>query len=263
MPRGGRAVLRTDASATTDRVRLEVQDTGVGIPHAHLKDIFNPFYTTKAPGQGTGLGLFVVHSILQRYGGDDPGGERARRAARRSPSSCPARATATLAASSDADRHERAHPPRRGRGQHGAHAGEEPRARRPYASSTRRTARPRSRVLANESFDVVADRSQDAGAWTAWSSCARCTSAASRRRSIVLTGYGTIESAVEAMKLGAADYLIKDARPQEILLTIERVAEAAGARARERAPARRDRPLRRASASSIGTSARDAGGLPA
>ena len=35
---------------------------------------------------------------------------------------------------------------------------------------------------------------------------------------VVLTGYGTIESAVEAMKLGAADYLIKDARPQEILL---------------------------------------------
>jgi DNA-binding NtrC family response regulator len=40
---------------------------------------------------------------------------------------------------------------------------------------------------------------------------------------VVLTGYGTIETAVEAMKLGAADYLIKDARPQEILLTIERV----------------------------------------
>jgi DNA-binding NtrC family response regulator len=40
---------------------------------------------------------------------------------------------------------------------------------------------------------------------------------------VVLTGYGTIESAVEAMKLGAVDYLIKDARPQEILLTIERV----------------------------------------
>src|SRR6185369_12309037 len=40
---------------------------------------------------------------------------------------------------------------------------------------------------------------------------------------VVLTGYGTIESAVEAMKLGAADYLIKDARPQDILVTVERV----------------------------------------
>jgi DNA-binding NtrC family response regulator len=42
---------------------------------------------------------------------------------------------------------------------------------------------------------------------------------------VVLTGYGTIETAVEAMKLGAADYLIKDARPQEILLTLERVLQ--------------------------------------
>jgi PAS domain S-box-containing protein len=69
MPRCGRLVVRTGRRAP-DRVRLEVQDTGVGIPRAHLKDIFNPFFTTKAPGQGTGLGLFVVHAILQRYGGD-------------------------------------------------------------------------------------------------------------------------------------------------------------------------------------------------
>jgi DNA-binding NtrC family response regulator len=40
---------------------------------------------------------------------------------------------------------------------------------------------------------------------------------------VVLTGYGTLESAVEAMKLGASDYLIKDARPHEILHTLERV----------------------------------------
>jgi two-component system NtrC family response regulator len=40
---------------------------------------------------------------------------------------------------------------------------------------------------------------------------------------VVLTGFGTIESAVEAMKLGASDYLIKDARPAEVLLTLERV----------------------------------------
>jgi DNA-binding NtrC family response regulator len=56
---------------------------------------------------------------------------------------------------------------------------------------------------------------------------------------VVLTGYGTIESAVEAMKLGAADYLIKDARPQDILLTIERVLRIAALK-RENARLRRE-----------------------
>ena len=55
---------------------------------------------------------------------------------------------------------------------------------------------------------------------------------------VVLTGYGTIETAVEAMKLGAADYLIKDARPQEVLLTLERVLRVEALR-RENAELRR------------------------
>ncbi len=69
MPEGGDLLLRT-ARAGTERVRLEVHDTGVGIPAARLQDIFNPFYTTKAPGLGTGLGLSVVHSIVRRYRGE-------------------------------------------------------------------------------------------------------------------------------------------------------------------------------------------------
>ena len=69
MPEGGALRLAT-GTAGTDRIRLEVEDTGVGIPAAHLKDIFNPFFTTKAPGQGTGLGLSVVHSIVERYRGE-------------------------------------------------------------------------------------------------------------------------------------------------------------------------------------------------
>lgn len=51
------------------RVFLEVSDTGVGIPHDHLSDIFNPFFTTKDPGEGTGLGLSVVHSFIREAGG--------------------------------------------------------------------------------------------------------------------------------------------------------------------------------------------------
>jgi PAS domain S-box-containing protein len=68
MPEGGELAIRT-ADSGANQIRLEVRDTGIGIPGEHLQDIFNPFYTTKAPGQGTGLGLSVVHSILQRYRG--------------------------------------------------------------------------------------------------------------------------------------------------------------------------------------------------
>jgi PAS domain S-box-containing protein len=68
MPDGGELTLTT-GTVGQNRVRVDVRDTGVGIPPEHLQDIFNPFYTTKDPGQGTGLGLSVVHTILQRYQG--------------------------------------------------------------------------------------------------------------------------------------------------------------------------------------------------
>ncbi|MEW5735832.1 MAG: response regulator [Thermodesulfobacteriota bacterium] len=48
---------------------ISVEDRGTGIPAENLEKIFEPFYTTKPPGQGTGLGLFVSRSIIERLNG--------------------------------------------------------------------------------------------------------------------------------------------------------------------------------------------------
>jgi signal transduction histidine kinase len=69
MPRGG--TLRVKANLhEEERVCVEVQDQGEGIPPEVLPHVFDPFFTTKEPGKGTGLGLSVSLSIIKRHGGD-------------------------------------------------------------------------------------------------------------------------------------------------------------------------------------------------
>ncbi|MCG3118037.1 MAG: Adaptive-response sensory-kinase SasA [bacterium] len=67
MPNGGRLTVTTLAGDS--HVLLGVEDTGIGMTEEVKSKLFTPFFTTKDVGQGTGLGLAVVHGIVTSHGG--------------------------------------------------------------------------------------------------------------------------------------------------------------------------------------------------
>ncbi|SHF10183.1 PAS domain S-box-containing protein [Desulfacinum infernum DSM 9756] len=69
MPDGGRLTIRTAHDETRGEVRLEVEDTGVGIPQEMMSQIFEPFFSTKSQDKGVGLGLSVVYGIVKEHRG--------------------------------------------------------------------------------------------------------------------------------------------------------------------------------------------------
>jgi PAS domain S-box-containing protein len=70
MPNGGKITIRTRYNAEHNRFKLQVSDTGTGIPKEMQTKIFDPFFTTKPVDQGTGLGLSIVFGIVKTHGGD-------------------------------------------------------------------------------------------------------------------------------------------------------------------------------------------------
>ncbi|MFZ3090200.1 MAG: ATP-binding protein [Nitrospirota bacterium] len=67
MSAGGRLSIK--AHRENSFIKVNISDTGCGIPQENLQKIFDPFFTTKEPGRGTGLGLAVSHTIIKSHGG--------------------------------------------------------------------------------------------------------------------------------------------------------------------------------------------------
>ncbi|MFH0881155.1 MAG: hybrid sensor histidine kinase/response regulator [Lentisphaerota bacterium] len=65
----GRGQVKISCSAHNSRAEIRVEDNGCGIEPAHLDKIFDPYFTTKEKGQGSGLGLFIARKILESHHG--------------------------------------------------------------------------------------------------------------------------------------------------------------------------------------------------
>lgn len=66
---GDKGKITVSAIEENGKVLIDVQDTGSGVPEDKVKQLFNPFFTTKDPGKGTGLGLFIVRQVVEKNGG--------------------------------------------------------------------------------------------------------------------------------------------------------------------------------------------------
>ncbi len=75
MPAGGS--LTISAAPRPDGIRIEVADTGPGIPAEILERLFEPWATTKPTGEGTGLGLAIVRDVIRSHGGSIAASNRA------------------------------------------------------------------------------------------------------------------------------------------------------------------------------------------
>ena len=66
----GKGALTFFTQQQNGNIEIKIQDTGPGIPPEYISKVFDPFFTTKDQGEGTGLGLNIVHRVVEKYGGE-------------------------------------------------------------------------------------------------------------------------------------------------------------------------------------------------
>lgn len=69
MAHGGELTIGTEYNKREEAIKIDIIDTGIGIPDENLPHLFEPFFSTKQEGKGTGLGLPIVYEIIDEHNG--------------------------------------------------------------------------------------------------------------------------------------------------------------------------------------------------
>ena len=194
-------------------VRVEVQDRGAGMSPDARRRAGEPFYTTKEPGRGLGLGLFLVRTFAERSGGSlEFQGTEGTTAILEVPGSGERGAAADmtdgrslLIVDDDTAFRERLVRAMRDRGYEASGVADHPAAIDAAREDSPELALVDLRLPGESGLSVVRDlKALDSSTVV-----------------VVLTGYGSIATAVESMKLGAASYLTKPANADQIVAAFD------------------------------------------